>query len=276
MEKLGEMFREKPWLWAVVGLGIFVLFRLGGGSSSGGGGNSVEATLQSQSLANEANVALSSINAQVQMAQNENASSVIAALAEISGAVTMGKDKAAVDSYTITMQRLNNADLIQAQREFDSQSIRSNQQIALSGMQKEIALADRQLSMVNINAQTVTRGFEADVAMANIAAQTGLQQTNMILNHEALTLPSILQHEYAMQQMVEDVNLKLGFWGIEANKEINRDNNSVDRMAILTNYKLGKASVRAERNQGYLETIGRAVAAYYTMGASEAARSADS
>ena len=189
-----ETVKEHPVPFAIGGvILVFLLMKAGGGG--GGAVNSasaaIGASLQSQSIASDANVKISSINADVVKANNAAYASVYS---DAIGAAVASKQIGAAQEAAIWTQFLTSGDAraqIQAQREVGIAQIDAGKVIALDATANQVRLLDRQSA--------------GDAMMAD--KLIGANRYAMDL--EAQQLPTLLQHEINMTGLAAGTSIAL-------------------------------------------------------------------
>lgn len=248
MEKIVETLKAHPMIAIGAALVLFLLMRAGGSSASP---DTVSASLQSQSLASDTNVAMAGINADVQKAQSAGAYAFMSSLAGFASETAIARSTNDAGIFANILERQNNQELIAAQSEYDRQYLETNQAIAFKGFDTEYAM----LSSTNATQK----------AMAEISANTALKSTEMTLASGERSLAAKLDTEY-----------HLGVYGMENERHIAFEHYNTERVAMQYNqssevlqYKLGRGQQKNDRNLGYLDQANRAFATYMSFGASE-------
>lgn len=247
MEKIVETLKAHPMLAVGAGLILFLLFRSGGSAAP----DSTGATLQSQALANDANIAIAGINADVQKSSNLAAMDLFKSMAGFAAQKGMADSENNVALFAHILERDNNAQLIDAQMEYDRQFIAANQKIALAGFANEYAMLD--------NTNSTNR------AIAEISANTALSSTQMTLASNERMFASKIEKDWAIEQYAIDNDRIIAF----EHYNTERAAMAYDYSGALLDYKLGRAQQKNDRNMGYLDQANRAFATYMSFGASE-------
>lgn len=189
-----DTVKEHPIPFAIGGvILVFLLMKAGGGNSGGvsSAGAAIGASLQSQSIASDANVKISSINADVVKANNAAYASVYS---DAIGAAVASKQIGAASEAALWTQFLTSGDTraqLQAQREVGIAQIDAGKVIALDATANQVRLLDRQIA--------------GDAMMADKLIGANRYAMDM----QAQQLPTLLQHERNMTELAGDMALKM-------------------------------------------------------------------